>query len=155
MTTNETESIEKYANEMPSELRRAMKALGGNTGLATFLVLFKYGELSFSEIRKELEIPTELSGQLTYHIKNLQKAGLVKNEYVKKEDTNNFSFYDVTEFGEDFVNNLMTTVKVLKPEQVTLEVVKTVEVASNLIPNQDKYRVENGHLNKTISIMGV
>jgi hypothetical protein len=35
---------------------------------------------------------------------------LVKNEYIKKEDDGRYSFYGVTEFGGDFVNNLMNAV---------------------------------------------
>jgi DNA-binding HxlR family transcriptional regulator len=155
MTSCESQSIENYVKEIPPELRRAMKAFGSDISLAAFLVLFKYGELPFSEIRKELEIPTGLSSQLTYHIKNLQKAGLVKHDYVRKEDTNNFSFYDVTELGEDFVTNLMNTVKVLKPEQVSFEGVKTITTASNITSNQDQYRFEGFSSNEIISSMVV
>lgn len=110
MSTYANEKIKEYANEMPYELRRAMGALDDDIRLAVFFVLLKYGELPFSQIMKELEIPSEYSSKLTYHIKKLQKGAIVKNEYVKKEGTDSYSFYDITEFGEGLLNNLMNTI---------------------------------------------
>lgn len=110
MGTYANKKIKKYANEMPYELRRAMDALDDDIRLAIFFVLLKYGELPFSQIMKELEIPSEYSSKLTYHIKKLQKGAIVKNEYVKKEGTDSYSFYDITEFGQRLLYNLMNTI---------------------------------------------
>lgn len=110
MSTYANEKIKEYANELPYELRRAMDALDDDIRLAIFFVLLKYGELPFSQIMKELEIPSEYSSKLTYHIKKLQKGAIIKNEYVKKEGIDNYSFYDITEFGEGLLNNLMNTI---------------------------------------------
>jgi len=102
--------IKEYADELPFELRRAVDALNDDIRLAIFFVLFKYGELSFSQIIKELDIPQEYSSKLTYHLKKLQKGALIKNEYVKKENTGVYSFYDITEFGEELVMSLINTI---------------------------------------------
>ena len=112
MTSYDNEKIETYAGEMPGELRRVIDALNSDLGLATFFVLFKYGEMSFSQIMSELDIPSNYSSKLTYHIKKLQKSSLVKNEYIKKENVDNYSFYDITEFGEGIINNLMSAIRV-------------------------------------------
>lgn len=115
MSTYANEKIKEYANEMPFELRRAMDALDDDIRLAIFFVLLKYGELPFSQIMKELEIPSEYSSKLSYHIKKLQKGALIKNEYVKKEGIDSYSFYDITEFGEGLLNNLIDTITVPTP----------------------------------------
>lgn len=121
MTVYENEKIKLYANEMPAELRRAIDALNNDLGLATFFVLFKYGEMSFSQIMKELDIPSNYSSKLTYHIKKLQKSALVKNEYVKKENVDSYSFYDVTEFGEGVINNLVNSIRIPQSSDYSMQ----------------------------------
>lgn len=96
-------TIEEYTDEMPAELRRVIDAINSNIGLAVFLLLYKKGETSFTEIMNEFEIKN--SSTLTYHIKKLQKSSLVKNVYVNKGDW--YSYYDVTEFGECVLENMM------------------------------------------------
>lgn len=107
--------IEEYANEMPLELRRVVDALNDKLRLAIFFVLLKYGELSFSQIMNELEIPRKYSSRLTYHLKKLEKSALIKNEYAKKEGAESYSFYDLTEFAEELLNGLMHTIAVPEP----------------------------------------
>ncbi|MDD4213143.1 MAG: helix-turn-helix domain-containing protein [Bacilli bacterium] len=111
MAEYENGKIKAYADEMPTELRRAIDALNNDIGMAAFFVLFKYGEMSFSQIMSELDIPPNYSSKLTYHIKKLQKSALVKNEYIRKENVGVYSFYDITEFGEGFINNLMNAIR--------------------------------------------
>lgn len=120
--------IEEYANEMPFELRRAVDALNDDIRLAIFFVLLKYGEMPFSQIMKELEIPSKYSSKLTYHIKKLEKGALIKNEYTKKEGIDSYSFYDVTEFGDDLLKGLIDTIAV--PRLVT-EPIKTAATVEN------------------------
>jgi len=115
MTTYENKKIKEYANEMPYELRQAISALNDDIRLAVFFVLFKYGELSFSQIMDELEMQPQYSSKLTYHIKKLQKGALIKNEYAKKNDMDSYSFYDITIFGEEILNNLINTITISQP----------------------------------------
>lgn len=121
MAVYENEKIIAYAYEMPSELRRAIDALNNDIGLAVFFVLFKYGEMSFSQIMSELDIPSNYSSKLTYHIKKLQKSALVKNEYIKKENVDSYSFYDITEFGEGIINNLMNAIQVPQSSSFSIQ----------------------------------
>lgn len=104
--------IEEYANEMPIELRRAIEALNDDFRLAIFFVLLKNGNLSFTQIMNELEIPRKDSSILSHHLKILEKGSIIKNEYAKKEGVDSHSFYDLTEFGEDILNSLMDTLAV-------------------------------------------
>ena len=101
-------TIQEYIDEMPAELRRVIDSLNSDIGLAVFLLLLKKGEMSFTEIVNELEV--EHNSTLAYHIKKLQKSSLVKNVYVKRGE--GYSYYDVTEFGECVINNLMNIFRV-------------------------------------------
>jgi len=111
MAEYENIKIKTYADEMPAELRRVIDALNSDIGLAAFFVMFKYGEMSFSQIMTELDIPPNYSSKLVYHIKKLQKSSLIKNEYIKKENVGGHSFYDITEFGEGIISNLMNSIQ--------------------------------------------
>ncbi len=104
--------IKKYADEMPFELKRAIEALNDEIRLGIFFVIFKYGEISFSQIRQELEIPTKSSSLLSYHLRKLEKSALIKKDYSKKSGIMNFSLYDVTEFGEKFIDGLMKSIEI-------------------------------------------
>ncbi|HLB69666.1 MAG TPA: winged helix-turn-helix domain-containing protein [Candidatus Methanoperedens sp.] len=112
MGISSNKKIEEYAKEMPWELRRAIEALNDDLRLAVFFVLLKHGELSFSQIMAELEIPRKDSSILSHHLKILEKGALIKNEFAKKEGMDSHSFYDLTEFGEDVLNGLMDTLAV-------------------------------------------
>ncbi len=80
--------------------------------LLFFFVLLKHGEMSFSQIMAELEIPRKDSSILSHHLKILEKGALIKNEFAKKEGTDSHSFYNLTDFGEDVLNGLMDTLAV-------------------------------------------
>ena len=125
--------IEEYANEMPVELRRAIEALNDDFRLAIFFVLLKNGDLSFTQIMNELEIPRKDSSTLSHHLKILEKGALIKNEYAKKEGLGSYSFYNLTEFGEDILNGLMDTLAVPNStEQIEPKLKKMVlQVAAN------------------------
>lgn len=142
--------IEEYANEMPLELRRVVDALNDKLRLAIFFVLLKYGELSFSQIMNELEIPQEYSSKLTYHLKKLEKSALVKNEYAKKEGAEGYSFYNLTEFAEELLNGLMHTIAVPEPIKNTETIeTKPIEIDENpyiykeFYTHQPKFNPEN------------
>ncbi|VVB56159.1 Uncharacterised protein [uncultured archaeon] len=125
--------IEEYANEMPIELIRAIEALNDDFRRAIFFVLLKNGNLSFTQIMTELEIPRKDSSILSHHLKILEKGSLIKNEYAKKEGTDSHSFYDLTGFGEDILNGLMDTLVVPDLTVQPIEPLKKllIQVGSN------------------------
>lgn len=116
--------IEEYASEMPIELRKAIEALNDDFRLAIFFVLLKNGNISFTQIMNELEIPRKDSSILSHHLKILEKGSIIKNEYAKKEGEDSHSFYDLTEFGEDILNGLMDTLAVPNSEGEPIEPLK-------------------------------
>jgi len=124
MGTSSNKKIKEYANEMPLELRRAIEAINDDFRLAVFFVLLKHGEMSFSQIMAELEIPRKDSSILSHHLKILEKGALIKNEFTKKEGTDSHSFYNLTDFGEDVLNGLMNTLAVPRSAGEPIEPLK-------------------------------
>lgn len=105
------EKIKRYTDEMPAEIRRAIAALNDDVELAILFVLFDYGIMTLSCIMDELDIQVKDNGEVIEHIKKLQKSSLVKSEYIKEVDGEGHSFYDITEFGENIIYNLMNAIQ--------------------------------------------
>lgn len=68
------------------------------------MLLAEKGELSFRELL-ELSRPINAS-TLNHHLKSLMKAGLVKNHYKKVEGKSDYSFYQLTDLGRDFLKQI-------------------------------------------------
>ena len=140
MGTSSNKKIKEYANEMPLELRRAIEAINDDFRLAVFFVLLKHGEMSFSQIMAELEIPRKDSSILSHHLKILEKGALIKNEFAKKEGTDSHSFYNLTDFGEDVLNGLMNTLSIPRLADEPIEPLKKLlyQVGSTVSENAFK-----------------
>jgi len=124
MGTYTNKKIKEYADELPSELKRAVEALNDDLRQAIFFVLLKNGELSFTQIMTELEIPRKDSSILSHHLKILEKGALTTNKYAKKEGVDTHSFYDLTDFGEDILDGLMTTIAIPRLVEEPVEPLK-------------------------------
>lgn len=124
MGTYTNTKIKEYADELPSELKRAVDALNDDLRQAVFFVLLKNGELSFTQIMTELEIPRKDSSILSHHLKILEKGALIKNKYAKKEGLDSHSFYDLTDFGEDILDGLMDTIAIPRLIEEPVEPIK-------------------------------
>ncbi len=68
------------------------------------MMLAERRELSFRELF-QLAKPMNAS-TLNHHLKALMKAGLVKNYYRKVEGRDDYSFYQLTELGRDFLKQI-------------------------------------------------
>ena len=126
MGTYTNEKIKEYADELPSELKRAVEALDDDLRQAIFFVLLKNGELSFTQIMTELKIPRKDSSILSHHLKILEKGALIKNKYAKKDGVDSHSFYDLTDFGEDILDKLMDTLAIPHLVEEPVESLKRV-----------------------------
>jgi len=107
--------IEEQISEIPSQLRRAIKALSEDARLAVVLVLLKNGEMTFSELSRVLNMS---SSNLTHHLKKLIQAALIENFFQRKEDSDEYSFYRATLLAEDFTKNLLKSQEVVTPEDL-------------------------------------
>jgi len=108
-------TIEEQISEIPSQLRRAIKALSEDARLAVVLVLLKNGEMTFSELSRVLNMS---SSNLTHHLKKLIQAALIENFFQRKEDSDEYSFYRATLLAEDFTKNLLKSQEVVTPEDL-------------------------------------
>jgi DNA-binding transcriptional ArsR family regulator len=95
--------VDEQISEIPSQLRRAIKALSEDARLAVLVVLLKNGEMTFSELSRALDMS---SSNLTHHLKKLIQAALVENYFQRREDTEEYSFYKPTLLAEDFARNM-------------------------------------------------
>ena len=102
--------FENYLQEIPVEIRRAIRALGDDSRLLIVTALMKRGELSFSQL---LEGIGGNSSTLTHHLRVLIEACLIRNFYAKKQGVDEYSFYDISGFGALFVKNLFHTLDVI------------------------------------------
>lgn len=103
------EKVQQCLVEIPKEIRNAIKAISDDTRLAIFIILLKKGELSFSQILERLGLN---SSTLSHHLKILTEAGLIENYYSKKPGIDEYSFYNTTSFGTDFLTDIVQVLDV-------------------------------------------
>lgn len=95
--------VEDYANEIPEEVRRAIRGLDSDYRAAIFVALYKHDELSFSELRKLLEMNKAM---LNYHLGVMVESALVHHYYKHELGTEKYSFYNITSYGQNFLETL-------------------------------------------------
>jgi len=99
-------AIAKYKDRIPQEIRSILDALSVPTRQSLVMLLAERHELSFRELL-QLAKPMNAS-TLNHHLKALMKAGLVKNYYRKVEGKDDYSFYQLTELGIDFLKHVVS-----------------------------------------------
>jgi DNA-binding MarR family transcriptional regulator len=103
--------VEDYANEIPEEVRRAIRGLDSDYRAAIFVALYKHGELSFSELQKLLEMDKAM---VNYHLGVMVESALVHHYYKHELGTEKYSFYNITSYGQSFLEMLG---QILRPPQ--------------------------------------
>lgn len=106
--------IKEYSEEIPEEIRHAIRGLDSDYRGAIFVALYKHGELSFTALQKTLEIDKAM---LSYHLGKLIESALVHHYYKHELGTEQYSFYNMTPFGQNFVETLG---QILRPEPCPL-----------------------------------
>lgn len=97
-------NLAEYKQRIPHELRIMLESLGEPSRQGLVTMLADRGELSFKEIL-QLSRPLNPS-TLDHHLKELMKAALVKNHYRKVEGRDDYSFYQLTDFGREFLTRI-------------------------------------------------
>lgn len=95
-------------DEIPPEIKTIPKMLVDDTRFAIILTLLKNGEMSFSDLKKTLEIPRN---RLSHHLTILTQNAYVNNYYKKIEESPDYSFYDTTHFCRDIMKGLFTLIE--------------------------------------------
>lgn len=97
------EKLEKYINEIPEEIRNMISGLDNDYRTAIFVALYEHGELSFSGLLNKLGIS---KAKLNYHLRKLMESVLVHHYYKHELGAENYSFYNITTFGQSFFENM-------------------------------------------------
>ena len=100
-----TERFHKYLNEIPEDFEFLLKALKHNFRIRLSLLLLERGSLSLSKIAKYLE---KENSYILNHMKVLEIAGITQNYLQKVENSREFSFYKLTNYGKKILPDLIT-----------------------------------------------
>lgn len=100
---------EQYAREVPEEIKRAINATDNETRLGILVALLKHGEMTFSQLKEMTRL-----NQSTFnsHLKILMKSALITNYFRKRIGVGDYSYYDVTDFGEAFLDGLYGSLEI-------------------------------------------
>jgi len=99
-----TEIFNIYLNKIPDDFELLLKALGHKTRICLALLMLENKELSFSRIAKIIKQENSL---IINHIRKLELAGIVQNYLKKNAITKEYSFYELTKFGNRIISDLV------------------------------------------------
>ncbi|MHA1321365.1 MAG: ArsR/SmtB family transcription factor [Candidatus Helarchaeota archaeon] len=94
------------SNDLINELELLFKGLSNKFRIELLLALYKEGALSFSNI---VERTKKDKSSITKHLKKLEVGGLIQNFLKKMDDSDEYSFYEITKFGSKVIINLITS----------------------------------------------
>ena len=92
------------SDEFSTEIRSAISALSDANREKIVFLLLKEGDLSYSQLRNQLDIP---KGGLTSHLEKLVLAGLIRNQSIEKPQGAFDSCYEVTDFAKGLVVSIV------------------------------------------------
>jgi DNA-binding PadR family transcriptional regulator len=109
--------------QFPSEIKDLVKGLHDETKWKILELLVINEKLSYTQIKTQLEIGDESKGTLNYHLKELQKAGWIRNwiEDVTDLSDNQKSFYAISKFGSKVLDGIMKAMEIESYKQDELE----------------------------------
>ena len=90
----------------PYELGKAVEGLNNNYRQEILLALNEVERLSFSDIRKRVDISRPL---LASHLKKLSKTLLIEHFYEHEVGEEKFSYYRISPFGKALLGNMLGT----------------------------------------------
>ncbi|TFF94174.1 MAG: ArsR family transcriptional regulator [Promethearchaeota archaeon] len=96
--------IDSYLDQIPEDFEYLLKALGNRFRLSITLILLEKKELSLSKLVREVG---EENSLVLNHLNKMELAGLVQNFIQKRENTREYSFYELTEYGNKIMKDLI------------------------------------------------
>jgi predicted transcriptional regulator len=96
--------------QFPQILKEAIKGLDNESRWEIVEYLIKNGETSYSVLLKSLKINNK--SKLTFHLTTLSKSAIIERYEILGNKTNEESFYDISSFGKNVINGLMSALKV-------------------------------------------
>lgn len=109
------DEIWEYSKEIPEEIKRAVEGVDGEIQYAIIVMLLNEDGAPFSKIQDELKIHQQT---LSSRLKKLVKGALITRKERGELDDRYEANYEITKFGEKFLNNLLATLdSELRPRQ--------------------------------------
>ncbi len=115
-----------YKEKIPKDFEALLKGISNKFRYALVLLLMDKGSLSFSDI---VRVTNKEKSLITNHLKKLEFCGLIQNFLRKNETTNEYSFYEMTNYGKKIITKLTQSYnnyyrniiefKEIKPEKIT------------------------------------
>lgn len=115
-----------YKEKIPKDFEALLKGISNKFRYALVLLLMDKGSLSFSNI---VRVTNKEKSLITNHIKKLEFCGLIQNFLRKNETTNEYSFYEMTNYGKKIITKLTQSYnnyyrniiefKEIKPDKIT------------------------------------
>lgn len=99
-------TFDEYINQIPEDFELLLKGLGNTFRISLVLLIMEKKSLSLSKI---IKLTNKENSSVINHIKKLQLAGIFQNFLKKEQDTREFSFYEVTQYGKKVVSDLITS----------------------------------------------
>jgi hypothetical protein len=96
--------IDEYASQIPIEIKKAVRAFGHDIRCAIVVDLTRKGELTFTQLKENLDIDT---GLLNNHLKILMDSAIVEHYYKHELGNEQYSYYGLTLFGKDFLRGIL------------------------------------------------
>ncbi len=133
------ENFSKFLKQIPDDFKYTMKALGNEFRFRLILLLLEEESFSLSKLSEILKKKNSL---IIGHLKKLELAGIVQNYIHHTTKKREYSFYEITKYGEKMVktivnhyNNLITSKrleeKYLNFLEIPNDVVKILKALSN------------------------
>jgi len=96
---------DRYFEELPEDFELLLEALGSEIRFMISVILIEEGDLSFSKITALIN--KEKSNVLN-HLKKLELGGIIQNYIKKSEISREFSFYQITKYGNKIIKELIS-----------------------------------------------
>ena len=133
------ENFSKFLRQIPDDFKYTMKAFGNEFRFKLILLLLEEESFSLSKISAILRKKTSL---ILGHLKKLESAGIIQNYIHHTTTKREYSFYEITTYGEKMVktfvndyNHLVSSKligeKYLNFLEIPEEVVKILKALSN------------------------
>ncbi len=130
-------TINEYIKIIPEDFEGTLKGLGNKFRFALALLLTENGPLSFTEISR---LTQKEKGFIVNHIKKLELGGIIQNFLQRRKGTNDYSFYEITEYGEKIIRDLLTSYNEYYSKVGEWQIItpKTREAIENTITKESK-----------------
>lgn len=96
--------INEYIISIPDDFESTLKALANKFRFSLACLIMEEGPLSFTDLTQRT---IKDKSYIVNHLKKLELNGLVQNFLHRKEGTNEYSFYEITEYGKKIITDLI------------------------------------------------